>query len=109
MLKRLDRDRGLLNVLDFTQPTVNLAEFGITFDQAMGQIHGIHADGRISTGMGVFREAYAAVGWGWLWAPTGWPVLKPIFDRFYVWFARNRIRLTGRKHECVDGRCVIKP
>lgn len=109
MLKNLDRNRGKLKVLDFTQPDINLSDFGLTYDQVMGQIHGINARGEISTGIGVFREAYKTVGWGWLWAPTGWPLLKPLFDRLYIWFAKNRLRLTGRKDECPDGRCAIKP
>lgn len=114
MLRKLDRGRGLLSVVDFTQSSVDVTKWGLTFDQVMGQIHGIHHHGisdtgTISTGMQVFRDAYSLVGWGWLWAPTGWPILKPIFDRFYVWFAKNRLRLTGRKDECADGRCVIKP
>lgn len=114
MLRKLDRGRGLLSVVDFTQSSVDVTQWGLTFDQVMGQIHGIHHRGNrdtgtISTGMQVFRDAYSLVGWGWLWAPTGWPILKPIFDRFYVWFARNRLRLTGRKDECADGRCMIKP
>jgi predicted DCC family thiol-disulfide oxidoreductase YuxK len=56
----------------------------------------------------VFREAYAAVGLGWLVAPTGWPILRPLFDVGYRWFARNRVRLGrifGRR--CEDGRCAI--
>lgn len=109
MLRKLDRGRGLLSVQDFTQQDVNLEKYGLTYDQVMGQIHGVNARGEISTGMGVFREAYSTVGWGWLWAPTGWPILKPIFDRLYLWFAKNRLRLTGRKDECADGRCAIKP
>lgn len=109
MLTKLDRGRGLLRILDFTQQNVKLADFGLTYEQVMGQIHGVNSGGEISTGMGVFREAYSTVGWGWLWAPTGWPILKPIFDRLYIWFARNRLRLTGRKDDCTDGRCAIKP
>ena len=30
-------------------------------------------------GMAVFRLAYRAVGLGWLVAPTGWPLLRPLF------------------------------
>ena len=109
MLRKLDRGRGLLSVVDFTQSSVDVTKWGLTFDQVMGQIHGINHSGTISTGMQVFRDAYALVGWGWLWAPTGWPLLKPLFDRFYIWFAKNRLRLTGRKDDCESGRCVIKP
>jgi len=76
--------------------TSNPAEYGLTYEQAMEQIHGVLPSGAVVRGMEVFRRAYAAVGWGWLLAPTAWPLLRPLFDRGYQWFARNRLRLTGR-------------
>jgi predicted DCC family thiol-disulfide oxidoreductase YuxK len=74
----------------------------------MGSIHGVKPDGSLVTGMEVFRRAYAAVGWGWLWSPTGWPVLKPVFDAAYRWFAKRRLALTGRKGACEDDRCAVR-
>ncbi len=43
--------------------------------------------------MSVFRATYKAVGLGWLLAPTGWPVLKPLFDGLYRLFAKYRAPL----------------
>jgi len=59
-------------------------------------------------GMEVFRRAYAAVGLGWLLAPSGWPGVGRLFDAAYRWFARNRLRLTGRgpAHAC-DDACEV--
>lgn len=107
MLERLDAGRGRLEIVDITAPEFDPAAIGATHDQVMGKIHGITADGRVITGMEVFRWAYRAVGWGWLWAPTGWPLLRPIFDAFYRWFARNRYWLTGRRNPCTDGACKV--
>jgi len=45
--------------------------------------------------MSVFRATYKAVGLGWLLAPTGWPVLKPLFDLIYRLFAKYRCRWRG--------------
>ena len=56
-------------------------------------IHGVLPDGTVVTRMEVFRRAYRAVGWGWLLAPTGWPVLKPIFDWGYEQFAKRRKKI----------------
>ena len=93
--------------MDITDKTFDPAAYGATHSDVMGTIHGV-ADGELVTGMEVFRRAYAAVGWGWLWAPTGWPGLKWLFDSCYRWFARNRLRLTGRKGEECDGdRCRV--
>jgi predicted DCC family thiol-disulfide oxidoreductase YuxK len=59
-------------------------------------------DGTVIEGMEVFRRAYAAVGLGWVLAPSRWPILGRGFDAAYRWFARNRLRLTGREPECTE-------
>jgi predicted DCC family thiol-disulfide oxidoreductase YuxK len=72
----------------------------------MGVIHGVFPDGRIVKKVEVFREAYRAIGLGWLLAPTGWPGLRWLADRGYEWFARNRIgigKIFGRK--CTADAC----
>ncbi len=74
----------------------------------MGVMHGVFPDGRVVRRVAAFREAYRAVGLGWLLAPTGWPGLRWIADRAYGLFARNRIRigrLFGR--ECPDDACAV--
>ncbi|MAY75866.1 MAG: thiol-disulfide oxidoreductase [Phycisphaerae bacterium] len=113
LLERLDGGRGRLAIVDITDPAFDPAPIGVTHEDVMGQIHGVTDDGGLVRGMEVFRRAYASVGWGWLWAPTGWPVLRPLFDRLYKWFARNRYRLTGRADpsksdpRCEDDRCRV--
>jgi hypothetical protein len=46
----------------------------------MGVMHGVFPDGRIVRKVEAFRQAYRAVGLGWLLAPTGWPLLRQVFD-----------------------------
>jgi predicted DCC family thiol-disulfide oxidoreductase YuxK len=104
-LERLDRGRHRLGIADITDPAFEAGRYGLSDAAVMDSIHGILPDGRVIRGMEVFRRAYRAVGFGWLLAPTGWPVLRPLFDRLYAWFARNRLRLTGRNIACADGRC----
>ena len=107
-LERLDGGRGRLRCVDITGESFDPGAYGATQSEVMGTIHGVTSDGNLVTGMEVFRRAYAAVGWGWLWAPTGWPGLKWAFDAGYRWFARHRLRLTGRKGEACDGdRCRV--
>jgi predicted DCC family thiol-disulfide oxidoreductase YuxK len=106
LLRRLDRGRGRLVMVDIAEPDFQPSGVGRTMDELMGTIHGVLPDGTVVTGMEVFRRAYAAVGLRWLLAPTGWPGLRPLFDRLYRWFARNRLRLTGRGSVACDGdRC----
>lgn len=107
LMRRLDRSRGRLQITDIAAADFDASDYGVTLDDLMGHIHGVGPGGRLVTGMEVFRRAYRAVGLGWLLAPTGWPVLRIGFDAGYRWFARNRLKLTGRRDECVDGRCSI--
>lgn len=106
LLTRLDRRRGRLTVVDIADPAFDPGTLGVGMEQFMGTIHGRTADGRIVTGMEVFRRAYSAVGWGAVLSPTGWPALRPVFDALYRWFARHRLRLTGRGGAaCAGGTC----
>ena len=107
LLERMDRGRGRLEMVDIAAPGFDPAAYGATMEQVTGSIHAYDEQARLHTGMAVFRHAYALVGWGWLLAPTGWPLLRPVFDAFYRWFARNRYRLTFRKDPCAAGRCRI--
>lgn len=94
-----------LEIIDIADPAFEPAKFNRTIDQLMGTIHGMLPDGTLITGMEVFRRAYAAVGWGWLLAPTAWPIVRPIADLVYAFFAKHRLRLTGRRH-CATDRCA---
>jgi predicted DCC family thiol-disulfide oxidoreductase YuxK len=105
-LQRWNR-KGRLVFEDIASESFDPSAYGLTADEVMAFIHGVFPDGRILTGMEVFRQAYGAVGIGWVLAPTGWPLLRPIFDRFYVWFARNRVtlgRVFGRT--CDQNACA---
>lgn len=116
-MQHLDRGRGLLRIVDITLPDFNPAALGTTMDALMGQIHGIAPDGTLLRGMEVFRRAYGSVGKRRLLAWTAWPVVRPIVDRMYVWFARHRVRISSivaralgeRDPACDSGRCAIKP
>lgn len=105
LLRRLDRGRGRLALVDIAAPGFEPARYGRTQSELMGSIHGVTGDGRVVTGMEVFRRAYGAVGLGWLLAPTGWSVLRLVFDGLYGVFARVRPHLPGRASSCADGSC----
>jgi len=98
-----------LGFQDINQADFDASVYGKTHDELMAEIHGVYADGRLIKGVEVFYAAYAAVGLGWLMAPTRWPLLKPLFNALYSIFARNRLRL-GRllsKKSCEKGNCRI--
>lgn len=114
LLRRMDRGRGRLRLIDIAAADFDPGAYGTTMDAVMGTIHGVVADrpapANLVTGMEVFRRAYRAVGWGWVMAPTGWPLVRPLADRVYRWFARNRLRITGRGADgsCTPGRCRVE-
>ncbi len=105
-LKRWN-EKGNLLFEDISSPSFDAEPYGVTPDALMAVLHGVFPDGRIIHGPEVFREAYRTVGIGWILAPTGWPILRPIVDRLYALFARHRGslgRLFGRR--CDKGACT---
>lgn len=99
---------GRLAIEDIAAPDFDPAVYGSTLPILMGTLHGVYPDGRMTTGMDTFRNAYRAVGLGWLLAPTGWRFLRPVFDRFYEIFAANRVK-AGRRFgcKCETDRCKL--
>lgn len=119
-LRERDRD-AKLNFIDISQDGFDAAPWGATIEQLNALIHAVDAQGRTHRGVPALRLAYAAVGLGWLWAPTGWPLLRKLFDAFYALFARHRYaisriaapliehlaaaRMARRMRRCANGVC----
>ena len=96
-LRRQDQGQGRLAFVDISASDYNPDDHaGIDYATAMGRIHGITADGQILQNVEVFRRIYALLGLGWLYAPTGWPLLRPLVDWLYGLWADKRLALTGR-------------
>ena len=106
-LQRWNRN-GRLAFEDISSPDFEPSQYGVTREEVMGVMHGVFPDGRIVRKVEAFRQAYGAVGLGWLLAPTGWPVLRWLFDGLYDLFARYRVslgQLFGRS--CATGACEV--
>lgn len=104
VLKRLDRQRGRILFTDIAHPEFTAEDHGKTRQDFMDRIHGRLPDGSFIEGVEVFRQLYAAVGFGWLVAVTRAPGISHLLELGYRWFASNRLRLTGR---CTDGACQV--
>lgn len=115
LLERLDRGRGRIELEDISAPDFDPGRYGVTLALLEARLHGVLPDGRLIDGVEVLARAYEAVGLGWLAAPARWPGVRWLLDRAYLWFARNRLRLTGRaarasasSRDCArDGRCEL--
>ncbi len=99
--------QGRLDFKDINDAGFDPAAYGKTHAELMAEIHGVYPHGQLIKGMGVFRETYKAVGLGWIMVPTGWPLLKPLFDLIYKVFAKYRVplaRLVAGKKSCDCGK-----
>jgi len=94
-IRRLDR-RHRIRFVDIAAPNFDAGATGVTYAALMDRIHGRLPDGCMVEGVEVFRRIYAALGFGPLVALTRLPGIRQMLDLAYRWFARNRMRLTGR-------------
>jgi predicted DCC family thiol-disulfide oxidoreductase YuxK len=106
-LKRRDCG-GRLVLEDITALGFDPSRYGLTRQEVMEVLHVVLPDGRIVRGAEAVRQAYQAIGLGWLVAPTRLPVVRGALDRLYLAFARNRVglgRWFGRR--CEGGVCSM--
>ncbi len=93
------KHQGKLVFEDISSPSFNPEKYGVTREEVEGSFHAVCRNGTIVRGLETVRQAYQAVGLGWLLVPTGWPVLRQVFGGLYSFFARYRVqlgRLLGR-------------
>ena len=99
---------GSLALEDIAAPDFDPGRYGKTLAEMMGTLHGEFQDGRLTTGMETFRQAYRAVGLGWILAPTGWPGLRTLVDLLYRLFARYRVRMGSLFGRPCNDRCAVR-
>lgn len=96
-LRKKDNRRGLVAFTDIAADDyAPEANGGIDYATAMGRIHAVLPDGTTIQNVEVFRRVYAVLGMGWVYAPTGWPVIGPVVDWVYGIWANWRLAITGR-------------
>jgi predicted DCC family thiol-disulfide oxidoreductase YuxK len=88
-LRAFDHHRHL-RFEDISAPDFEAAPWGATAAELDALMYAVDATGQSWRGVPALRPAYGAVGRGRLWVPTTWPLLAPLFDARYAWFARNR-------------------
>jgi predicted DCC family thiol-disulfide oxidoreductase YuxK len=102
-LQRRDR-QNRIRFTDISSPEFSAERLGKDHETMMAQIHGRLPDGQWIIGVEVFRRLYAAIGWSTPVRLSRLPGVSSVLDWSYRWFAKYRLRLTGR---CTD-QCRVK-
>lgn len=101
-LRKLDRENRVI-FTDIANPKFDANAIGKTYQELMSEIHGRFPNGSIISGVEVFRQLYAAVGFTRLVSFSRWPIINPVLNFGYGCFAILRIWLP--RSQCTDGAC----
>jgi predicted DCC family thiol-disulfide oxidoreductase YuxK len=104
LLRRLDAAERI-RFTDISAPDFEPRSLGLDHSQLMAKIHARLPSGEIVEGVEVFRKLYEAVGYERWVRFSRAPLVAGLLDHGYGWFARNRLRLTGR---CETGACAVR-
>ena len=104
-LERLDGGRGGIQLEDLSSAEFDPTKYGLDQATVEARIHGILPDGTVVEGVEVFSRAYSAVGVTWISTLSEWRGARWLLDRLYLFFAKHRLRITGRAPK----RCAIGP
>jgi len=107
-LERLDQSRRLdlqdINAADFSERFPHIDPV-----QADRILHGELPDGTLIYGLDVTCLAWKLCGRGHWVGFLRWPLIRPVADRVYLYFARHRHRISqwfGGRQACADDRCA---
>ncbi len=70
----------------------------ITYAEAMSNLHGILENGDIIKGLDVLAYSYELIGLGWVYYPLKIKFLAPVLRLFYKYWAKYRLKITGRSN-----------
>ena len=70
----------------------------ISYAEAMSNLHGILENGNIIKGLDVLAYSYGLIGLGWVYYPLKIEFLAPVLRLFYKYWAKYRLKITGRSN-----------
>ena len=68
----------------------------ISYAEAMLNLHGILENGNIIRGLDVLAYSYELIGIGWVYYPLKIKLIAPVLRLFYQYWAKYRLKITGR-------------
>ncbi len=96
------RSKDILNKIDFVD--INNVNYNpllfndISYAEAMSNLHGILENGNIIKGLDVLAYSYELIGLGWVYYPLKIEFLAPFLRLFYKYWAKYRLKITGRSN-----------
>ena len=96
------KSKDELNKIDFVD--INNVNYnpvlfkGISYVEAMSNLHGILENGNIIKGLDVLAYSYELIGLGWVYYPLKIEFLSPVLRLIYKYWAKYRLKITGRSN-----------
>ena len=95
------KSKDELNKINFVDININYNPIlykDITYTEAMSNLHGILENGNIIKGLDVLAYSYELIGIGWVYSPLKIKFLAPFLRLFYKYWAKYRLKITGRSN-----------
>ena len=97
-LKKKDSSNSI-NFIDVNNDSYNPSLYkDISYVEAMSNLHGILENGDIIKGLDVLAYSYELIGLGWVYYPLKIEFLAPLLRLFYQFWAKYRLKITGRSN-----------
>ena len=108
-LKIKDKNK-VINFVDISVNYLPKNYKNISYKNAMANLHGILENGEIILGVDVLAYSYELVGLGWIYFPTKLPILSNLIRFLYKYWAKYRLKLTGRDNleRICESKCNIQ-
>ena len=90
-------DLNKIDFVDINNINYNPSLFNdISYAEAMSNLHGILENGNIIKGLDVLAYSYELIGLGWVYYPLKIEFFAPVLRLFYKYWAKYRLKITGR-------------
>ena len=96
-----------INFVDINDDHYNPSLYrDISYKEAMSNLHGILENGDIIQGLDVLAYSYKLIGLAWVYYPLKIVFLAPFLRLIYQYWAKYRLKITGRSN--IEKLCTSK-
>lgn len=94
LMKKDKEDKILFTDLESEYNENDPKNGDVSYEQAMQSMHAVKFNGEVISGVKVFKELYEVIGLGYLYSFITLPIVGPLVDRIYKYWAKYRTNLT---------------